>query len=175
MRIRPARLDDALSVSELEQRNLGAEAWPFGFVAQGVGGEVPTAHWFVAEEGGWGGLGGWGGPGNERGQSVLVGHAVVSVAAEIAELQRISVDAEHRRRGLATRLLATIEDLAVELGADRVLLEVREDNDDARAFYAAAGYAVLDRRPRYYADGTAAEVMIKHLSEADRSSAAAPA
>ncbi|WP_344302802.1 GNAT family N-acetyltransferase [Nocardioides bigeumensis] len=158
MRIRPARLDDALSVSELEHRNLGGEAWPFGFVAQGVGGEVPTAHWFVADADG-----------------PLVGHAVVSVAAEIAELQRISVDAEHRRTGLATRLLATIEDLAVELGADRVLLEVREDNDGARAFYAAAGYAVLDRRPRYYADGTAAEVMIKHLSEADRTSTAAPA
>ncbi|GAA2119578.1 hypothetical protein GCM10009843_12420 [Nocardioides bigeumensis] len=145
-------------MSELEHRNLGGEAWPFGFVAQGVGGEVPTAHWFVADADG-----------------PLVGHAVVSVAAEIAELQRISVDAEHRRTGLATRLLATIEDLAVELGADRVLLEVREDNDGARAFYAAAGYAVLDRRPRYYADGTAAEVMIKHLSEADRTSTAAPA
>jgi ribosomal-protein-alanine N-acetyltransferase len=156
--IRRAEVGDALRVSELEHRNLGSDAWPFGFVAQGVAGEVPTAHWFVADVDG-----------------ELIGHAVVSVVAEIAELQRISVDVEQRRGGLATALLATVEALARDLGAERVLLEVREDNDGARAFYAAAGFEVLARRERYYADGTAAEVMAKDLSGSDQTAAAAPA
>ena len=147
MSIRRAVTGDALRVAELEERNLGADAWPFGFVAQGVGGEVPTTHWWVVEVDG-----------------DLVGHAVVSVVAEIAELQRISVDAERRRGGLASALLAQVEDFAAEQGAERVLLEVREDNEGAGSFYVARGYAVLDRRPRYYADGTAAQVMVKQLS-----------
>lgn len=158
MRIRRAVVGDALRASELEHRNLGPDAWPFGFVAQGVGGEVPSAHWFVVEDG-----------------DLLVGHAVVSVVAEIAELQRISVDAEHRRTGLATALLEHVEAVAAGEGADRVLLEVREDNEGARSFYAARGYAVLDRRPRYYADGTAAEVLIKDLPGSAGTSTAAPA
>ena len=49
-------------------------------------------------------------------------------------------------------------------GAERMLLEVRVDNDDARAFYAANGYAEIARRPRYYADGAAAVVLERDLS-----------
>ena len=158
MRVRRAVIGDALRVAELEERNLGADAWPFGLVAQGVAGQVPTTHWWVAESDG-----------------ALAGHAVASVVAEIAELQRISVDAAHRRGGVASALLAAVESLAVELGAERVLLEVREDNAGARSFYVARGYATLDRRPRYYADGATAEVMIKDLSGSTATSAAAPA
>ena len=149
MRIRRAVVGDALRAAELEQRNLGSDAWPFGLVAQGVAGEVPTTHWLVAEQDG-----------------ELVGHAVVSVVAAVSELQRISVDVEWRRTGLASALLAEVEGLAAEQGAEQVLLEVREDNEAARAFYGARGYALLDRRPRYYADGATAEVMVKHLSAA---------
>jgi len=149
MRVRRAVVGDALRAAELEERNLGGDAWPFGLVAQGVAGEVPTTHWWVAEIDG-----------------VLAGHAVVSVVAEIAELQRISVDATHRRAGVASALLAAVERLAVEQGAERVLLEVREDNAAARSFYVARGYSTLDRRPRYYADGATAEIMVKDLSAA---------
>ena len=127
-------------------------------MALGVGGEVPTTHWRVAEHDG-----------------ALVGHAVVSVVAEIAELQRISVDAAYRRSGVASALLAAVESLAAEQGAERILLEVREDNVGARSFYVARGYATLDRRPRYYADGATAEVMMKDLSGSAATSAAAPA
>jgi ribosomal-protein-alanine N-acetyltransferase len=156
MRVRRAVIGDALRVAELEERNLGPDAWPFGLVAMGVGGDVPTTHWWVAE-----------------GDGALAGHAVVSVVAEIAELQRISVDAAYRRGGVASALLAAVESLAVDQGAERVLLEVREDNADARSFYVARGYVTLDRRPRYYADGATAAVMVKHLSGV--TSAAAPA
>jgi ribosomal-protein-alanine N-acetyltransferase len=44
-------------------------------------------------------------------------------------------------------------------GADRLLLEVREDNAGALSFYAARGFVEVDRRPRYYRDGTTAVVM----------------
>ena len=145
--IRRAVARDALRVAELEERNLGDDAWSFGLVSQGVAGEVPTTHWWVAEH-----------------EGRLIGHAVVSAVEDVAELQRISVDVDQRRSGVASDLLASVEAFALAKGVERMLLEVREDNLAARAFYAACGYTTLHRRPRYYADGAAAEVMEKLLS-----------
>jgi len=39
---------------------------------------------------------------------------------------------------------------AAAVGVSRLLLEVAEDNDAARALYAAAGFTGIARRPAYY-------------------------
>jgi ribosomal-protein-alanine N-acetyltransferase len=145
--IRPAVPADAVAVADLELDNLGADAWSEQLVAAGVNGELPTVTYLVAEVDG-----------------TVVGHAAASVVADIAELQRIAVDAGHRRTGLATALLEGVLSLARAGGADRVLLEVREDNDGALAFYAAAGFTEIDRRRRYYRDGATAVVLLRDLS-----------
>ncbi len=145
--IRPAVDADADDVARLESDHLGADAWPVGLVAEGVRGRLPTVHYWVAELDG-----------------DLVGHAVASVVADIAELQRVSVEPALRRTGLATDLLDAVVHAARSEGADRVLLEVREDNGSARAFYAARGFAEIDRRARYYRDGAAAVIMMLGLS-----------
>ena len=49
-------------------------------------------------------------------------------------------------------------------GADRLLLEVRENNAGAIGFYAAHDFVEIDRRPRYYRDGATAVVMLRELS-----------
>lgn len=147
MRIRPAVAADAEGITRLEAEHLGPDGWPAGLVAEGVGGRVPTVHYWVAEH-----------------QGRLVGHAVASVVAEIAELQRISVEPGLRRTGLASALLSTVLATASAAGAERVLLEVREDNDPARAFYRVRGFADIDLRPRYYADGAAAVVMMLEIT-----------
>ena len=36
---------------------------------------------------------------------------------------------------------------------------MRDDNADALAFYADRGFVEIDRRPRYYRDGTTAVVL----------------
>lgn len=151
--IRLARREDAAAAGRLEQDNLGSDGWPFGLVAQGVAGEVPTTQWWVAELG------------VDPGGGDLCGHAVVSVAAEIAELQRISVTPAQRRTGLATALLAAVASYSAQQGAERLLLEVRVDNEAARAFYAACGFIELARRARYYADGADAVVLELELGQ----------
>ena len=93
----------------------------------------------------------------------VVGHAVASLVDDVGELQRIAVAEGHRRRGLATALLDAVVQLAVGAGADRLLLEVREDNVAALGFYAAHGFVELDRRRRYYRDGAAAVVLGRPL------------
>ena len=145
--IRRAVATDVGDIARLEADHLGADAWPAGLVAEGVRGTLPTVHYWVAEL-----------------EGDLVGHAVASVVADIAELQRVSVEPALRRTGLATDLLDAVVQAARSEGADRVLLEVREDNGSARAFYAARGFAEIDRRARYYRDGAAAVIMMLGLS-----------
>jgi ribosomal-protein-alanine N-acetyltransferase len=144
--VRAARPEDAPAIAALEADNLGRDAWSSGLVEQGVSGELETIHYFVADVGG-----------------APAGYAAASIVAEIAELQRIAVTPAHRRTGLAVALLAAVTDAAREQRADRVLLEVREDNDGALAFYADQGFVEIDRRRRYYRDGATAVVMRRGL------------
>jgi ribosomal-protein-alanine acetyltransferase len=147
--IRLATEADIEAIADLEADNLGADAWSEGLVAEGVRGNLPTVLYLVAEADG-----------------AVVGHAVASIVADIAELQRIAVSPAHRRGGLATRLLDEVVARARSGGADRVLLEVREDNGSALAFYAARGFVEVDRRRRYYRDGATAIVLRRALGPA---------
>lgn len=148
MIVRPAEPDDVPAVAELERVALAGDAWSPGLVEEGIRGRLPTVAYLVAVD-----------PGE-----VVVGHAVVSWAGEIAELQRIGVLPELRRRGVARALLAAVLDLAAGTEADRLLLEVRATNLAALAFYADSGFEEIDRRPRYYSDGAEAVVMLKSLN-----------
>jgi ribosomal-protein-alanine N-acetyltransferase len=145
--VRPATPDDVPVIAALEDANLGPDAWTLGLVEEGVRGALPTIRYLVADVDG-----------------EVVGHAVASIVADIAELQRIAVNPAHRRVGLATALLDEVVAAATAEGADRLLLEVRESNAGAIGFYAAHGFVEIDRRPRYYRDGTTAVVMLRELS-----------
>ena len=143
-RVRPARTADLDAVVDLEQTCLGGDAWSRGLVEQGLAAAIPTVAYLAAEVGG-----------------ALVGHAVVSAAGEDAELQRIAVAPAYRRTGVASALLAEAERRAGEDGATRLLLEVREDNTTAAAFYLSRGFEEVGRRRGYYRDGAAAVVLGK--------------
>jgi ribosomal-protein-alanine N-acetyltransferase len=56
-------------------------------------------------------------------------------------------------------LLEAVRRAARSDGATRMLLEVSAGNAAALAFYAAEGFTRIDRRPRYYLDGTDALVL----------------
>jgi ribosomal-protein-alanine N-acetyltransferase len=145
-KVRPAAADDVEAVARLEEECLGVDAWSEALVRDGILGDLPTITYLVAELDG-----------------EVVGYAVTSSAGDIAELQRIAVDEPHRRRGVAAALLAGVVDAARRTPADRLLLEVREDNRGAIAFYAGQGFVEIDRRPRYYADGSTAVVLRRPL------------
>ena len=145
--IRDATAADADAIFRLEAECLGPDAWSRALVEAGVSGEVPTVHYLVVEHDG-----------------VVPAYAAASIVADIAELQRIAVQPAARRRGHATALLDAVIERAVAGRADRLLIEVREANDGALAFYAASGFVEVDRRPRYYRDGTTAVVMRRPLS-----------
>jgi ribosomal-protein-alanine N-acetyltransferase len=147
--IRPAEAGDGPEIASLEQQAFGSDAWSDGLVAEGLSGRIPGALYLVAEA---------------DGDALVLGYAAASLFADVSELQRIAVLAEVRRSGVATALLDRVEQEARARYSERLLLEVREDNAVACAFYAARGFHELDRRPRYYADGTTAVVLEKDLT-----------
>ena len=120
--VRVAGIEDVAAVARLEAECLGQDAWSEGLVREGISGALPTVTYLVAESDG-----------------VVVGHAVTSAAGDIAELQRIAVGEDRRRTGVASALLARVVEDASRTEADRLLLEVREDNRGALAFYAERG------------------------------------
>ena len=145
--IRDATAADAEAIYRLEAECLGPDAWSRALVESGVCGEVPTVHYLVVEDDG-----------------EVTAYAAASLVADIAELQRIAVLPASRRRGHATALLEAVVERAVAGQADRLLLEVREANADALAFYAASGFVEVDRRPRYYRDGSTAIVLRRPIA-----------
>ncbi len=92
----------------------------------------------------------------------FVGYAGVRApkGAREADVQTIAVDASARGRGLGRKLMEVLLDQAREQRMHEVFLEVRADNDVARALYESLGFEELGVRPKYYQpDGVDAVVM----------------
>lgn len=149
MILRLATPSDATAVADLERALLGVDAWSEAVVLSEI--EGPGRHAVVAVEG-----------------EEVVGYAVTLASSDLVDLQRIAVRDSHQRRGIAGRLLDEVAAAAREVGADRMLLEVSATNSPALAFYASAGFVEIDRRRRYYRDGSDAVVMRHSLKGASR-------
>jgi len=113
-----------------------AEMWSEAALAAQL--RAPGGYGFVAEAGGF---------------------ILARVIVEEAEVLTLAVLPDLRRRGIATALLAAAVAEAARRGADRMLLEVSDRNEAARALYAAAGFAAVGLRRAYYADGADALIL----------------
>ncbi len=85
---------------------------------------------------------------------VVVGFAGIMIVADEAELLNIAVSSDYRRSGVAKRLLEQLLMQARQQGAYRMLLEVRESNDGAKALYKQMGFSHLAVRKNYYSHPT---------------------
>ena len=148
MTVRLAGPDDVDAIADLEVEAFPDDAWTPEYLQVAIAGKMPTVRILVAEDA----------------AGTVVGHALVSVVYEIAELQRIATAEEQRRRGIGGSLLAAAIDLARSERAERLLLEVREDNVAAIEFYDQAGFVEIDRRERYYRDGATGIVLAVELA-----------
>lgn len=140
--LRSARRDDVAALGAFEAQFFGVDAWDEGSLLAEL--EGPGRRVLVAESDG-----------------ELVGYAVSLAAGDMVDLTRIGVADEHRRTGVAGRLL---DGLLEETGeADRMLLEVSSANPGAIAFYERHGFARISARARYYRDGSDAVIMLRPL------------
>jgi len=102
----------------------------------------------------------------------VVAYGVVTLAAGTADLDNLTVRADHERQGIGAWLLRALLDAALRGGAREVLLEVRHDNEPAIALYAAEGFTEISRRTGYYARGVDAIIMRRSLHQVADDSAA---
>jgi ribosomal-protein-alanine N-acetyltransferase len=75
----------------------------------------------------------------------------------------LGVAPEHRRRGVAQRMLLKVEEGFRRRGVRITRLEVRSVNTGAQDLYQKLGFAVTQRLPRYYSNGGDGLLMIKSL------------
>ncbi|MGH6925791.1 MAG: GNAT family N-acetyltransferase [Propylenella sp.] len=97
----------------------------------------------------------------------ILGYAILLARRSVpsVRLYSIAVAPESTGRGVGRRLLAEIEAAALRRRARRLHLEVRADNPKAIRFYERAGYALVGRRPDYYADGMTALLYSRDLPQ----------
>lgn len=82
--------------------------------------------------------------------AVMVGYAVLNIAAGEAHLLNLSIAAAWQRRGLGRTFLDYVFDFIKINKADVLFLEVRVSNAAARALYARAGFREIGMRRGYY-------------------------
>jgi ribosomal-protein-alanine N-acetyltransferase len=78
-------------------------------------------------------------------------------------LTTIGVAPEHRRRGLARRMISHVEAALKARNINTIILEVRISNTDAQELYRRMGYSSVQRIENYYVNGEACFLMMKSL------------
>lgn len=140
-RIRPADAADVDSIVALEAAAF-SDPWSRGQVLAELAQPGSLVLVAVAEAG-----------------EAAVGYAALRHGGGEAEVLRLAVAAEARRRGIGTALVREGLARLVHAGAGRVFLEVRADNRAAAALYEGLGFARTGRRRGYYRDGADALVL----------------
>lgn len=144
--IRPAEVADVEGLTTLEDACFGADAWSERLVGAELAQVTRTVLVVAAAHG-------------------LEAYGSISVTGDTADLMRIVVRPDARRRGVARELLAELRLRASQRGAGRMLLEVGEGNVAAIALYETAGFTTISRRAGYNRDGTDSLVMQATLQE----------
>ncbi|MEM7668413.1 MAG: GNAT family N-acetyltransferase [Pseudomonadota bacterium] len=75
---------------------------------------------------------------------------VLRIALDEAEILNLGVVPPARRKGLATRLMASAEREAARLGVGTLFLDVAFDNEAALALYRRRDFVQVGRRKGYY-------------------------
>lgn len=98
-----------------------------------------------------------------RGEKII-GYVFSMWFLDEMHVNKIAVDENERRRGVAFALMEACNEFATRNGVSTIALEVRESNGGAQAFYRHLGFASSYVRPRYYPDGEAAVVMTRAVA-----------
>ena len=85
----------------------------------------------------------------EMGEKV-VGYCIMYYVLDEGEIARIAVDGTCKRQGVGRAILNQVECVCKEKAITRILLDVRESNETARAFYRDYGFAEDGIRKNFY-------------------------
>ncbi|MEN9693175.1 MAG: hypothetical protein RLZZ330_819 [Actinomycetota bacterium] len=89
----------------------------------------------------------------------VIGYSGVAVIDDFADVATIAVAKDFQKQGIGRVLFQHILDYAKEHHANRVLLEVRTNNEGAIEMYKKFGLEIVAERPNYYGPMLDAYVM----------------
>ncbi len=146
LQFRPMAAADAEPMAALEERvfaDAGHEAWNASMFLSELSSDAAAARsWWVAHDNG-----------------ELIGYAGGMVVDRDIEILNMAVAPEHRRAGIARKLLSHVSYDAQMLGCTSASLEVEDGNTAAIALYQSLGFTEVGRRRGYYGPGCDALVM----------------
>lgn len=88
---------------------------------------------------------------------------IVANNQKVGHITTIGIAPEHRKRGLARKMLNHTENSLFKKGFDSVVLEVRVSNFAAQNLYSKYGYVIIQKLDKYYGNGEDAYLMSKSL------------
>ena len=148
MLIRPARAEDVPAMQAIEKHSATAAHWSEADYQKIFDSPELQTDWrriaLAIEE-------------SEKLQGFLVAQ---TVGGEW-EIENVAIAPDARRRGLGTRLVGELLDMARAQRASAVFLEVRESNRAARALYEKWAFVESGRRKQYYREPDEDAVVFK--------------
>ncbi|WP_018143508.1 ribosomal protein S18-alanine N-acetyltransferase [Alloscardovia criceti] len=124
---------DIQTITQLERELFSAGAWSEDSIRQEF--TAPDRTYIVARE---------------ESPGTIVGYAGLWFDGVDAQIMTVGVATDYQGQHIATQLVQALKNVAKQLGAERVLLEVATDNAPALHVYEAAGFERMGIRKRYY-------------------------
>ena len=117
-------------VAELE-KTCFSDPWSEKSVASEL--NNPLSCWLVAEEDG-----------------VVAGYVGSQTVMDESDMMNVAVHPDHRRNGIAERLVMELAEALKKRGSHCLTLEVRASNEPAKALYEKLGFRQVGLRKNYY-------------------------
>ena len=142
--VRPMCQEDIAQVTEIDHEAFPT-IWPPANYEREL--KTPLAHYIVAQDAAYS-------PSTEElpatDKQDVIGFAGLWMMADEAHITNIAVRQSHRGRGIGEFLLISMINLALELNARIITLEVRASNISAQSLYYKYGFSLVQVRQGYY-------------------------
>ena len=94
----------------------------------------------------------------------LLGLASAWKVIDELHITSLAVYPEHQRKGLGKLLMADLIKRSKSILIHHIYLEVKDNNEPAKAFYKSMGFEIVGKRLKFYKDGNDALIFKKHLN-----------
>ncbi len=131
------RADDISPAMRIAAGHLHAPHWPAAVYARALDPESSPPRIALAAE---------------LPEGKIAGFLITLLIPPQSELETIAVAKQAQRQGIASGLFKELLAILEDRGITEVMLEVRESNNAARAFYTALLFTEVGRRADYYAE-----------------------
>lgn len=124
-------MQNVIALQQIEKVCFGRDAWSIAALRGEF--ENEFSHFFA-----------------EKRDGKIVGYICVRIMYEEAQICNVAVVPDARRQGIATALVETVRQFALDNGSTRCELEVNTENAPAIGLYKKCGYEVAGIRKNYY-------------------------